>query len=692
MPFTFDLFGSFMDQMVIGSGPAYWDPTAGIGGAALSTGLGTQLSYMASRGTCSGAESSIYSNFFVIDQNGVSHYVPGLNTTSCATTPVVGMTTDGSGFTVRVIGDQLGSYLYGSPCSANWTVYDRSGRAKSNSFSAGITTQTVTDPDGLQLTAVVNPGCPTSPTTQSISYTDTLGQTVLTASIHPGNTAGSDTYSYTDSGGTAQTVKVAYSSYEVETYFQCSNNISDSPASAEYLPSSVQLQDGSELTFAYEATPSHSGNVTGRLSKLTLPGGGSVSYTYGGGNSGISCPTGVVPVMTRKVNDGAGHIATWTYTNTDNTANGFPNNFTVTVQDPAANNTVYYFAGEYQTEAVSYQGNATGTPLKTLTTCYNNNFSSCAVPSAEPTLPITQTDVYTDYNGGPSNLTETIFDQYGNTTQVKQYDFGVAAPPVGNPLVNTLTYYGQSWNGTSCTAYPAGTYLYNTPCYSVTNNAAGSPVAQTQITYSNTGHPATTKQWTGSAWLTSSATYNGAGTIATSTDANGALSTYYYNGTDGCSNSVLPTSVVVTGAGLPSAGLTTSTQWNCNGAVATQTSDPNGQPTGYTYSDPLWRITSMTDPLLNATNYRYPTPTTPNTLDTTMSFPSPSNKVLTTDGLGRLIESQTRTAPGGTTFDNTIVYGYSWNTTGAAATQTLPGGSAVMTTQYDAVGRPLSTT
>ena len=168
----------------------------------------------------------------------------------------------------------------------------------------------------------------------------------------------------------------------------------------------------------------------------------------------------------------------------------------------------------------------------------------------------------------------------------------------------------------------------------------------------------------------------------------GPTLTYFYDGTDGC-NSLLPTSVTVTGAGLPSAGLSTSTEWNCNGAVATQTSDPNGQPTSYTYSDPLWRITSMTDPLLNATNYSYPTPTT---FDTMMSFPSPSNKVLTTDGLGRSIESQTRTAPSATTFDNTIAYGYGWNTTGAVATQTLPGGSAVTTTQYDAVGRPLSTT
>ena len=211
-------------------------------------------------------------------------------------------------------------------------------------------------------------------------------------------------------------------------------------------------------------------------------------------------------------------------------------------------------------------------------------------------------------------------------------------------------------------------------------------VAATQTTYSSTGHPTTTNKLTGSTWLTSSATYNSEGPVATSTDVNGALSTYFYNGADGC-NGLLPTSVTVTGTGLPSTGLRTSTQWNCNGAVATQTSDPNGKPTGYTYTDPLWRIMSMTDPLLNATNYSYPTPTT---FNTTMSFPSQSNIVLTADGLSRIIESQTRTSPGATTFDNTIRYGYGWSTTGAVTTQTLPGGTAVTTTQYDAIGRPIS--
>ena len=99
----------------------------------------------------------------------------------------------------------------------------------------------------------------------------------------------------------------------------------------------------------------------------------------------------------------------------------------------------------------------------------------------------------------------------------------------------------------------------------------------------------------------------------------------------------------------------------------------------------------MTDPLGNVTSYSY----TPTTFESAMNFngaASTTDQLLTTDGLGRLIESQTRTAPGATTFDNTIVYGYGWNSTGTFTTQTIPGGTAVTKTQNDALGRPLTIT
>ena len=202
-----------------------------------------------------------------------------------------------------------------------------------------------------------------------------------------------------------------------------------------------------------------------------------------------------------------------------------------------------------------YQGSAaSGTLLETVQTCYNGNFTNCTTTATAPTLPFSQTDVYTSFNTSSSSLVETKFDSYSNPIEVKKYDYGAAMPPTGNPLSDTLIYYGQSWNGTACTAYPSGIYIVNTPCYSYTKNSVGTTVAQTHITYSNTGHPTSTAKLTsGSSLLTSTAAYDANGTVATATDVNGALYKYGYNGMDGC-NRLLPTSVVITGTGLPSAG------------------------------------------------------------------------------------------------------------------------------------------
>jgi RHS repeat-associated protein len=657
---------------------------AGIqGGTPFSVSVGFASTY--THTICDGVSyaTTLANKFSVIDSTGTGHPIaPGYSLivagagmpASCYNiTSINQITTDGSGYTLIVTVD---------PATSGYTatVYDKSGNELSGS------TVVIKDPDNAEITQP-SPGV----------YDDTLGEQVLQASptFASSGQPSTGTYQYTDVNGNPQTFQTNYLTYTEQTAFGCSGLLEVKPTQIALL-NSITTPTGT-FSFSYETTPgdTHTPHyVTGRLASITYPSGGSVAYAYSGGsgNTGISCGNAVVPTLTKTVSDTNGNVSKWSYVNS--IANG-----TVTETDPAKNQTVHSFEAEYQTQAMTYQGgcptsitgcNGGGTLLRTVTTCYNNNFTNCG--TSGPTLPITQTDIFTSYNGRASNLVETKFDSYENVVEVKQYDFvfsAVGSPAGQTPLSDTLNYYGQAWNGTSCAAYSSGAYIYNTPCYSVTDDSAGAPVAQTQITYTSTGHPATTKKWNGSTWLTSSATYTGTGTVATSHDVNGALYTYAYTGTDGCSNSVLPTSVTVTGTGLPSAGLATSTQWNCSGAAATQTSDPNKQATGYTYTDPLWRLTSMTDPLLNATNYSYPSPTT---FDTKMSFPSQSNKVLTTDGLGRIIESQTRTAPGATTFDNTILYSYGWNTIGAVTTQTLPGGTAVTTTQYDAVGRPISIT
>ncbi len=663
VPFSFSFEGNFHSWLeTLSSGTKQWASTAYLSGQTLQA-----FGWIATYSTC-GQIDGVETELYIIDPTGARHAVAG--TIPCAGATNLAVTaTDGSGYSLVMSGEPAngGSVL----------VHDTSGNAANANI---FTTWFLKDPDGNAITSTLTYQTQTEEYVEQ--YTDSLGQSVLTeTNAPPVNSKLPTTYAYFDANGNSQQFISTPATYTFATNFGCAG-MQEGGSETIWLPVSISTPTG-VYSFAYEQTPGYgSGYTTGRLAKITYPSGGSISYTYSGGNNGINCASGVVPKLTVTVNDNNGNIKTWTYTNSNNSSTA--GSFTVTVQDPANNCTVYSFSGEYQTQQQVYQGAvAPANLLLTQATCYNAKFTNCAAPSLIPSLPFLQTDVYTSYNGGPSNLVETKFDTYGNTIEVKQYDFGAAMPPSGNPVFDTLTYYGQSWNGTSCTAYPSSIYIFNTPCYSYTKNSSGATVAQTQITYSNTGHPTSTVKLTsGSSSLTSTATYNSNGTVATATDVNGTVATTTYSGTGGC-NGLLPTSVTA-------GGLTTSMQWNCNGGVVTQTADTNGQPTGYAYIDPLWRPTSMTDPLGNVTNYSYATPTT---VESAMNFnSSTTDELLTADGLGRLIKSQRRTAPGATTFDNAIVYGYGWNSTGAFTTQTLPGGTAVTKTQNDALGRPLTIT
>jgi RHS repeat-associated protein len=699
IPFSSRLFGTSQAfEFTVGSGTGIVYTNTGIGGYSDPTAV--TIFMTGTSGDCVGHPTETYTQYTLLgitDATGATHPLGTYNNPTwtlssyCPVTPGPLVTTDGSGYT------------FVASSSGDYTIYDRSGLnwggycSLSNGVGACRVSGAVVDPDKNSISGLLSLGL-------SGSVTDTLDTAVLTAN---GSGGPITSYSYTDAQGTTQYYTYGYSSTNnLKTNFACPywNDWSGNNAT---FTTSLTIPGGGQYSFSYEPTPNGNGFTntnpptyfTGRIAQIKFPSGGSISYAYSGGNNGFNCNSGVVPTITVTLNDNNGNSGIWTYVN----SNSSTTNFTVTKTDPAGNQTVYNFSGEYQTQAATYQGgcpttitgcNGGGTLLRTITTCYNSNFTSCVMPSTVPTLPISQTDVYTSFNGSSlSNLAEIKFDTaYGNVLEVKRYDFGAAVPPTGNPLSDTVISYGQSWNGTSCTSYPSGTYINNTPCYSHTMNSSLVDVAKTQITYSNTGHPTTTKRWvSGSSpgsWLTSSATYNSNGTVATSTDVNGALSTYYYNGTDGCSN-LLRTSVVVTGTGLPSGGLTSSVEWNCNGAVPIQTEDPNSQPTTYTYNDPLWRLTGTTYPDGGATTTTFNTgsssPWTASTSSLITSSTSVTN-LMQYDGVGRAVYTELTSDPSGTDYTRTT-----YNNLGQIASVSQPyrSGGAVYSTQYsyDALGR-----
>jgi RHS repeat-associated protein len=610
-----------------------------------------------------GPDQGLY--WSVVDSTGAAHSLGYVQTdiNGCDALPQGAVTVDGSGYTVNFTTEQSGN------------IYDKAGNLVGGNSAA------ITDPDGNQILW------------SSGNYNDTLipsgtPYALSVANWVLGNQAPPtpDTYQYTDTNGNTQTVQVNYSSYTVKTNFGCPGITDLGPSS--YLPSSINVPDSGTYTITYESTPGYSGDVTGRIAQITLPSGGYVSYTYGGSNNGFNCNTvnPAVPTLTRTVNDNNGNVNSWTYVNSGS------NSPTVTETDPAGNQTVYTFGGNpganpsvplMQTSASYYQGTATGTPLKTVNTCYNGAAYPCTNSAG-----FTQKDVYTSLNGTATSWIETKYDGYGNVTEVKSYNASGVWPSASTTLVSdTLNYYGQSWSGSSCTPYASG-YINDTPCYTETLNSSGTIVAQTKITYSNTGHPTSTSKWvSGSNWLTTTASYNSNGTVQWSKDTVGNQTTYAYNGTGGC-NAVMPTSIT-----HPLIGTEYKT-WNCNGGVLLTDEDVNSQTTTYTYSDPFWRETQVSYPDGGSTTTTYNTGASlPWSISTSTAITGSSNLTKTTiyDGIGRDIQAQLTSDPSGTDYVDTT-----YDALGRKATQSNPHRSSssstdgITTYSYDALNRVIS--
>jgi RHS repeat-associated protein len=530
----------------------------------------------------------------------------------------------------------------------------------------------VTDPDGATITNSAG------------AVTDSLGTPVLGGLPASGDIINTTTFSYSDQSGNQQEYTVGVTLLKIATNFGCEGPFDGSPETLN-MPTSITLPTGAQYSLSYEPTPGMSGYYTGRIAKITLPTGGSFSYAYSGGNNGINCTTHRVPVVTATVNDANGNVSTYTY------SIGAPsgNTFSVTKTDPAENQTVYTFSGEFQTEIQVYQGSASGTPLLANVTCYNGANSSqtaCVSASSVPQLPITQTDVYTSLNGGSPSLVETKYDNYGNVTDLKKYGYGASYPPSGTPLSEVQTTYNT---GSTCgTLSP---YIYDLPC-TITTLGPSETLSSVQYTYNGAGHATQTqKSVSGSSSLTYYASYNGNGTMASSTDANGAVTNYSYTGTGGCNN------LLLTSTDYPVDSLMTSQTWNCSGGVILSSTDANGKTTNYSYTDPLWRVVSITDPTTAETVFTY----NATSVESALSVNSGSSTVdvlTTVDGLGRVVDSQTRQAPGSTNFDTVSD---SYNTSGELAVVSMPcvvGTSAfcpsspATTTTYDALARALTVT
>ncbi len=251
----------------------------------------------------------VFTNY--IDAAGTSHpvYASAEVATDChaATTQAVQLT-DGSGMTIAV----------NSTPSATVTL--KSGEIIHPVLSTSPTAAgNQADSNGNQITSTV-----TGTTTK---FFDTLSNTVPVLTIDA-SVSTAVKYNYAspadpDPSNPSNKVTVTYVSKSVQTNFGCSGINEYGPISNN-LVDKITLADGSYYQFTYEATPGVSGKVTGRVASVRLPTGGTISYTYVGGNNGIMCSDGSTAGFDRTTPDG-----TWQYRRT-----GTSPAYTTTITSP----------------------------------------------------------------------------------------------------------------------------------------------------------------------------------------------------------------------------------------------------------------------------------------------------------------------------------------------------------------------
>src|SRR5258707_1977480 len=244
------------------------------------------------------------------------------------------------------------------------------------------------------------------------AFTDTLGRTVpllpstLSSDVTtcPSGTASSKTWTVPGLSGGTRTFKLCYSNVSIFTNF--------GQGATEYGPinnlllTAIVLPDLTMWTFGYD----HYGDI----SRLGLPTGGSISYTYAIGPN-IGCDTPVSMIVTSRIvdaNDGTGGH-TWTY------SYSLPTNApgTMVVTSPEGNDTVHTIGDPVtglggcfmvDRQVQHYQGSRNGgTLLKTVATQYSALPNNLAVQGGgEPNVVPTQLTV-TSRDGHSSKIVNT---------------------------------------------------------------------------------------------------------------------------------------------------------------------------------------------------------------------------------------------------------------------------------------------
>jgi RHS repeat-associated protein len=651
-----------------GQSTGEWQPYAGAGSfgwsAPMLGSVGMQDNY---RGTCDSGRYPLYLyRYYFTDAGGAVHPFSGTLSTGSSlsgcpapSSPFTETAADNSGYTLSV--DSNGTPTVTAPDGTLFNQYgyviDRNGNEIERAGGACTGSGTPI------------PEC-TSSSDSYDEYFDTLDHSnaALVIVSSNANPEGPTTYTYTGSGGTLVTTTEDFESASLTTSFGCSSPADLTWPGSVYLPSEIDLPDGTKYTFTYAAN--------GQMTSVTLPTGGTIDYTRS--YSCLGGPPYLSETLSRTDTVTGGGAWTWSSSNSVYT----------TITDPDGDQINDSFTSGGLAQSIS-------DPAATQYFCYNGatfNGSGC---TASPSGEITEIKQYTNLaDTNQTNLTDTTLNSISSPTEIDRHDWGTGSSP-GSLLTKTLiTYAVLDFPGSVTTEDGSGqTVAQTTDQYDQTAVVASGATQLTAPPGSARGNLTTQTVWVNpNESLSRTFTYFDTGQVDVVTDPNGGQTTYTY----GACNHAFPTAVQG-----PVAALSSSMAWDCTGGVLTSRTGPNGNAASVVYNDPyhLWRPSSSTDAAGATTDYTY-TPASgsnPATFESAMTFNAGSSvldRLTTFDGLGRPTIDQIRESPGNANFDSVqTLYDHEGRAYEMSAPYVkgasvgAPGGTAFNETTFDSSGR-----
>jgi YD repeat-containing protein len=548
-------------------------------------------------------------NYTVTDLHGGVHQLALRTQTSpsCGGQTFAGPTLDASGIWVDISGGTTIKVIYPDGTTA---IQDTNGNF--TSFSAASGSTTTTDTLGRTWTTQTGP---------TVTLTSPKGRTQQTPS--------SLTYTFKDSSGNPIPVKIAYGLWDIDTdlcgvvHAPC---IEDS--GTKVLPAAITIPSNSATPLKYVFTWNGNGAYDLDLTRLDLPTGAYITYSYGTRNASIPSTSRTIVskpvrrmVTERDIFDGQ-NLRTWTF-DTATIAGTVLNR-------PDGNREEHYFAKPCNGD-VSYESEVRFYTGATLTKKIAKDYLCESGPSGFLGTNVRVIRETTTLDSGQVSKTEYDYETFPymylgqsftavrpNIIEKREYDFQTGTT---FPLLRRTTH---AYLHTTGTAYKnlnivdrvttetifdgAGTQLSQTvneyDNYAHTNlpmQASGATQHGSTLgtSYLTRGNVTAVKHWrnTDGALLTMVSQYDDAGNVIASVDPLSNKTAFDYTDSwanASCAPSTGQSKSYLTKMTDPAGNVTAKTYFSCPGLLASIT-DPNLQVTSFTY-DPQNRADTTTYP------------------------------------------------------------------------------------------------